>query len=76
LDVPVTKKADNILDHQMYRKPIHTDRYLLAESHHHPAQKHSVINSLVHRVFTISDKEHLQKHGTQLSETSLTKERA
>jgi len=27
-------------------------------THHHPAQ--SVINSLVHRAFTISDKEHLQ----------------
>jgi len=27
---------------------------------HHPAQKQSAINSLVHRAFTISDKEHLQ----------------
>ncbi|KYN34040.1 hypothetical protein ALC56_11636, partial [Trachymyrmex septentrionalis] len=38
----------------------HTDRYLHAESHHHPVQKRSAINSLVYRVFTISDKEHLQ----------------
>ena len=43
----------------MYKKP-HTDRYLHAESHHHPAQKQFAINSLVHRAFTISDKEHLQ----------------
>jgi len=38
LDVLVTKKADNTLDHQMYRKPTHTDTYLHAESYHHPAQ--------------------------------------
>jgi len=44
----------------MYRKPTHTDRYLHAESYHHPAQKQSAINSLVHRTFTISDKEYLQ----------------
>jgi len=44
----------------VYRKPTHTDRYLHAEPHHHPAYKQSAINSLVHRTFTISDKEHLQ----------------
>ncbi|XP_018305550.1 uncharacterized protein [Mycetomoellerius zeteki] len=60
LDVLVSKKADGTLGHQVYRKPTHTDRYLYAESHHHPAQKQSAINSLVHRAFTISDKEHLQ----------------
>ncbi|XP_018353098.1 PREDICTED: uncharacterized protein LOC108754932 [Trachymyrmex septentrionalis] len=51
LDVLVSKKADGTLDHQMYRKPIHTDRYLHAESHHHPSQKQSAINSLT----TVSD---------------------
>jgi len=62
LDVLVTKKADvlNTLGHQVYRKPTHTDRYLHAESHHHPVQKQSAINSLVHRAFIIFDKEHLQ----------------
>jgi len=39
LDVLVTKKADNILSHEMYRKPTYTNRYLHAESYHHPAQK-------------------------------------
>jgi len=47
LDVLVTKKADNTLGHQVYRKPTHTDRYLHAESYHHPAQKQSAINSLI-----------------------------
>jgi len=59
LDVLICKKADGTLGHQVYRKPTHTDRYLHAESHHHLAQKQSAINSLVHRAFTISDKEHL-----------------
>jgi len=54
------KKADNTLGHQVYRKSTHTDRYLHAESHHHPVQKQSAINSLVHKAFTISDKEHLR----------------
>jgi len=59
LDFLVTKKADNTLGHQVYRKLTHMDRYLHAELHHHPIQKQSAINSLLHRAF-ISDKEHLQ----------------
>lgn len=69
LDVLVTKKADNTLDHQIYRKPTHTDRYLHAKSHDHPIQKQSAINSLVYRALTISDKEHLQ---TELNHLKLT----
>ncbi|XP_018355594.1 PREDICTED: uncharacterized protein LOC108756348 [Trachymyrmex septentrionalis] len=49
LHVLVSKKANGILGHQVYRKPTHTDRYLHAESHHHSSQKQSAINSLVHR---------------------------
>ena len=64
LDILISKKADGTLGHQVYRKPTHTDRYLHAESHHHPLQKQSAINSLVHRAFTISDKEHLQNSTT------------
>jgi len=45
----------------MYGKLTHTDRDLHAESHHHRAQKQSTINSLVHRAFIISDKEHTDR---------------
>lgn len=69
LDVLVTKKADNTLGHQVYRKPTHTNRYLHAESHHHPAQKQSAIHSLVHRALSISDQEHLQTELNHLKET-------
>ena len=58
LDVLVSKKTDGTLGHQVTKNQ-HTDRYLQTESHH-SAQKQSAINSLVHRTFTISDKEHLQ----------------
>jgi len=54
LDMLVTKKINNILDQGIsHRKPTH--RYL--RSHHHPVQKQSAINSLVHRAFIISDKD-------------------
>jgi len=67
LDVLVFKKADNTLGHQVYKKSTHTDRYLHAESHHHPVQKQLAINLLV--VFTISDKEHLQTELNHLKRT-------
>ena len=44
LDVLVSKKADGTLGHQVYKKPTYTDKYLHAESDHHPAQKQSTIN--------------------------------
>ncbi|XP_018573327.1 uncharacterized protein LOC108912561 [Anoplophora glabripennis] len=40
-------------------KPTHTDRYLNAESHHHPAQKQGIINTLIHRARIISEPRHL-----------------
>jgi len=68
----LSKKADDTLDHQVHRKSTYIDRYLHAEWHHHPAQKQSTFNSLVHsfrnlwqRTFT--DRNHLklalQKNG-------------
>ncbi|XP_011859918.1 PREDICTED: uncharacterized protein LOC105557319 [Vollenhovia emeryi] len=54
LDVLVRRNEDGTLSH-VYRKPTHTDRYLHANSHHHPAQKNSVISSLVYRALSISE---------------------
>jgi len=46
------------------KKPTHTDRYLHAESHYHPAQKQSAIHLYIEfsskMNIYISDKEHLQ----------------
>jgi len=67
LDVLVKKGWQ--LGYQIYRKPIHTDRYLHAESHHHK-QKQSIINLYIE--LSLFDKESTDK--TQPFETSLRKE--
>ena len=55
LDALLKKKQDGKLTHTVYRKPTHTNRYLNANSHHHPAQLHSVINTLVTRSPKLAD---------------------
>lgn len=61
LDVPVTRLPNGHFGHSVYRKPNHTDRYLRYSSHYYPAQRHSVISSLVHRGVSLSDTNTLQK---------------
>ena len=46
LDVLITKNEYGSLAHQVYRKKMHTDRYLHATSHHHPSQKLGTLNTL------------------------------
>ncbi|CAK9823993.1 hypothetical protein ANTRET_LOCUS2231 [Anthophora retusa] len=69
LDVLVTKKQDGSLGHRVYRKLTHTDRYLHAHSHHHPAQKNSVITSLVNRAINVCEEEHLQCELNHITNT-------
>lgn len=66
LDVHVTRKPDGSLGHAVYRKKTHTDRYLNANSHHHPMQKATVLKTLTTRAVRISDAEHLQQEKTHL----------
>ena len=68
LDVLVYKKETGDLGHSVYRKPTHTDRYLNANSNHHPSQKRALIKTLVHRAKTISDDETLKSELFHLSE--------
>jgi len=49
LDILISKKEDGSLSHQVYQKLTHSDRYLHANSHHHPTQKCGIINTLVTR---------------------------
>ncbi|XP_076660227.1 uncharacterized protein LOC143363547, partial [Halictus rubicundus] len=69
LDVLITRKPDGSLGQQVYRKPTHTNRYLHASSHHHPAQKNSVISSLINRAISISEKQHLPQELEHLRTT-------
>jgi hypothetical protein len=59
LDVLVTKEQNGTLGRTVYRKPIHMDLYLHAESHHHPSQKHAVLASLINWAKTVYDTESL-----------------
>ncbi|XP_072384440.1 uncharacterized protein [Diabrotica undecimpunctata] len=61
LDVLIIKKENGHIGHTVYRKPIHTDRYLHADSHHHPAQLHSVIKILMTRSERLTEEEHKNK---------------
>ena len=58
LDVLLKKKQNGALSHTVYRKPTHTNRYLNANSHHHPAQFFSVAKSLAYRSQHLTDKDH------------------
>jgi hypothetical protein len=48
LDIDIYKTGGS-LGHKVYCKPTHTILYLHQLSHHHPANKHSVLSSLIHR---------------------------
>jgi hypothetical protein len=59
LDVLILKKPDGSLGHTVYRKATHTNRYLRADSHHHPSQLSSVANTLAVRSLRLADQEHV-----------------
>ena len=67
LDVLIMKKLYGSLAHQVYRKKTHTDKYLHAESHHHPSQKIGILHTLAKRVVRVSDEDHLNEELQHLS---------
>ncbi|XP_046407905.1 uncharacterized protein LOC124172509 [Ischnura elegans] len=69
LDVIVNRRIDGSLGHEIYRKPTHTDRYLIAHSRHHPSQKASLVATLLHRAYKLLDAESLAKEKEHLITT-------
>ena len=67
LDIDTYRKMDGSLGHKVYWKPTHTNLYLHQKSHHHPANKHSVLSSLVHRAKALCDQESLVSEITFLT---------
>jgi hypothetical protein len=67
LDIDIYRKMDGSLGHKVYWKPTHINLYLHQSSHHHPANKHSVLSSLIHRVKTLCNQESLTPELTLLS---------
>ena len=60
-DVHLSRNKDGTLNHRVYRKPTHTDRYLHQRSFHHPAIKTSVNHTLVRRAHEICDQANLNQ---------------
>jgi hypothetical protein len=67
LDIDIYRKMDGSLEHKVYRKPTHTNLYLHQSSHHHSANKHSVLSSLIHGARALCDQESLTPELTFLS---------
>ena len=65
LDTLVMPEPDRTLSTTVCRKPTHTDQYLHWDSHHNFAPKYSIINTLTHRVWTVSS-------NAQLLQTEVT----
>jgi len=59
LDIDIYRKTDGSLGHKVYRKPTHINLYLHQNSHHHPANKQSVLTSLIHRAKAFCDQDSL-----------------
>jgi hypothetical protein len=68
LDVLISQLPDGSLTHQVYRKNMHTDRYLHAHSHHHPTQKSVVLKTLVTHAIQISTPQFLEKEKSHLTQ--------
>ena len=56
-DTDIYRKMDGSLGYRVYQKPTHTNLYLHQKSHHHLANKHSVLSSLVQRATALCDQE-------------------
>ena len=67
LDVLIYKRLDGSLGHKVFRKKTHTNSYLNTNSHHHPAQKLGIINTLAMRVARIYDDEHVKEEQDNLA---------
>ena len=61
LNLDIYRKTDGSLGHNVYRKPTHTNLYIHQSSHHHPANKQSVLTSLIHRAKALCDKDSLKQ---------------
>ncbi|XP_026326149.1 uncharacterized protein LOC113234841 [Hyposmocoma kahamanoa] len=58
-DVLVRREHNGRLSHAVYQKATHTDRYLRADSHHHPAHLASVLRTLINRALKLCDPDYI-----------------
>lgn len=60
LDINIYRRNSGSLDHKVYRKLTYTNLFLTVNSHHHLANEHSVLSTLVHRGRVICNQQSLQ----------------
>lgn len=58
LGIDIRRRPDSSMDHQVCRKPTHTDPYVSSGSHHHPSNIQAVLSTLVHRAKAVCDNLH------------------
>ncbi len=66
LDILLSRNDDGSFSHQVFRKKTHTEQYLHANSHHFPAQKLGVLNTLATRALRVSNENHLKEEKAHL----------
>jgi len=66
LNVLISKNDDGSFSHEVFQKKTHIEKYLHANSHHFPAQKLGVLNTLATRVMRISNKKNFDKEKAHL----------
>ena len=69
LDILLIRNNDGSIGHKVFRKKSHTNNYLHADSHHHPAQKIGVLQTLFTRACRISDDNHTDEEITYMKRT-------
>ncbi|XP_026728032.1 uncharacterized protein LOC113494085 [Trichoplusia ni] len=72
LDVLVIREPNGRVTHTVYRKPTHTDRYLRADSHHHPSHLSSVPRTLLNRALALCDHDYVNaelRHSSTTPDT-------
>ena len=70
LDTKLTRREGGALDVTVFRKPMHTDRYLHFSSHHPASAKRAAVRSLFDRARNVTlRKENLQEEEEHLTTT-------
>ena len=68
LDTFLKRKCDGSLGISVYRKPMHTERYLQYSSHHSPQVKYGSVSCVFHRARTLVQGENLRSEEIHLRE--------
>lgn len=69
LDILLIRNKDGSIWQKVFKKKAHIDKYLHADSHHHPAQKMGVLQTLFTRACRITYEIHTKEEITYLRKT-------